>query len=415
MERAIFKLKNIVLYLAAMIAIAQPLGAVSQSQTGADWAQWWGPNRDGISAESDWLAQWPTEGPTKCWEVSIGNGYSAVSVSDGRVYAMGTDGTNDGVFCFDAASGEPKWKVEYACGLYDVMHKGGPSSTPLIDGDWVYTLSKDGDLYCLNAKTGDEGWKRNLREDLKLEPPTFGYCTSPMIEGGRLIVDVGVVVALDKGNGQTIWKSEPYHPSYASPTAFTHDGKRRLAVFNGNGLVVLDAETGGEIAQFEWYQDYRVNAGQPIIQGDRIFISTGYGKGCAMLKFDGEKLEPQWTNENMRNQFWSSVLWKGHIYGVDGDKLRCLDWETGEAKWTYEDYTKGSFMLADGKLIILSEVGEVVVGEPSPEGFREISQAHPMSGVCWTMPVLSNGRIYCRNEEGRLICLDVSAKANEEE
>ena len=417
MKRTKFGRRNIAFYLAAMIAIAPQVGAVGQSRTDADWAQWWGPNRDGISAESDWLAQWPMEGPTVIWEASIGVGYSAVSVSDGRAYTMGSEGANDRVFCFDAVSGEEKWRFEYACKQYGQYHKGGPSSTPLIDGDSVYTLSEDGDLHCLNANTGKKLWWRNLREELKLEAPTFGYCTSPMIEGGRLIVDVGVVLALDKAGGETIWQSKAYHPSYASPVAFTHDGKRRLAVFNGNGLVVLDAETGAEIAQHEWYHEYRVNAAQPIIHGDEIFITTGYGKGCSLLKFDGAKLEPQWTNKNMRSQFWSSVLWKGHIYGFDNDRLRCLDWETGEAEWTDEtpDYVKGSSVLADGKLIILSESGEMIVGEPSPEGFREISQAHPMSGTCWTMPVLSNGRIYCRNEAGRLICLDVGAKAADEE
>jgi outer membrane protein assembly factor BamB len=179
-------------------------------------------------------------------------------------------------------------------------------------------------------------------------------------------------------------------------------------VFNSSGLVILDPKDGRELMLHPWRTDWNVNAAIPIVSGDKVFISSGYNVGCALLQVSGDKPVVIWQNKNMRNHFNSCVLWKGYLYGVDESQLRCLDWETGDVKWTQRGLGKGSLMLADGKLIIMSDKGKLVIAEASPDEFKELASVKVLSGLCWTVPVLSNGKIYCANHEGDLICLDVS-------
>jgi len=141
-----------------------------------------------------------------------------------------------------------------------------------------------------------------------------------------------------------------------------------------------------------------------------VFVSSGYNRGATLVKVEGNKTSTVWEDKNMRNHFNSCLLWKGHLYGIDEDQLRCLVFDTGEVKWTEKSVGKGSLLIADGKLIVLSDKGELMVADPSPEGFKPISRAQVLSGKCWTTPVLSNGRIYCRNAAGDVVCLDVSGK-----
>jgi len=180
-----------------------------------------------------------------------------------------------------------------------------------------------------------------------------------------------------------------------------------LAIFNTLGLVIKNINNGQEIANVEWKTDYNVNAVTPIIFGDNIFISSGYNTGGALYKFDGKTLTQIWKNKNMRNHFNSSVLWNGNLYGIDEDQLRCLDFKTGVVKWTQRGLGKGSFMLADGKLIVMGEKGDLVIAEATPNKYTELVRAKVLDGLCWTVPVLSGDKIFCRNHEGVLVCLDV--------
>ena len=164
-----------------------------------------------------------------------------------------------------------------------------------------------------------------------------------------------------------------------------------------------------------WKTDYDINAANPVICGDTVFISSGYGKGCARLRIKEDKVIELWRNKNMKNQCSSCVLWQGYIYGFDGQvngggKLTCLSHKTGESKWSQKGMGTGSLMVADGKLIILGEKGKLVIAEASPNGFKKLSSAQVLTGRCWTVPVLANGRIYARNADGRLVCIDVNTK-----
>ena len=186
-----------------------------------------------------------------------------------------------------------------------------------------------------------------------------------------------------------------------------------MAIFASRELVGLIASNGKVIWTLPWKTSYDVNAADPIVTGNTIFISSGYNKGCALLKMGADSVSEIWRNKNMRNHFNSCVLWQGYIYGLDdgsGKELRCLDFKTGQVQWGQTGFGKGSLILADGKLIILSERGKLVTAPASPEGFKELSSAQILSGKCWTSPVLANGRIYARNADGRLVCVDVSGK-----
>ncbi len=183
-----------------------------------------------------------------------------------------------------------------------------------------------------------------------------------------------------------------------------------MALFSTTELEAVTAADGKLLWKFPWKTKYGVNAADPIINGDKFFISSGYNEGCALVQIRSNKAAVLWQNKNMRNHFNSSVLIQGNIYGFDESDLKCLDWSSGAVKWAEGGLGKGSLMAADGKLIVLGEKGMLVVADASPAGFKPISHAQVLGGKCWTTPVLSNGKIYCRNARGDLVCVDVSGK-----
>ena len=378
----------------------------------SDWPQWRGPTRDGISTESDWLAQWPASGLKPLWKTNVGLGCSSISVSQGRAYTQGNSNETDTVFCFDAATGKVLWQHSYACPLAPKYWDGGTLATPVVDGDRVYTVSKVGQLFCLHAATGEILWRKHLQIDCGAKMPTWGFAGSPLVIGQWVLFSTGAtdgaLMAFDKLTGAVAWQTGNDPAGYSTPTLFTFAGKQCLAVFNGFGLVVQELDGGKEIARFPWKTKYDVNAATPIVAGDKIFISSGYSTGCALLQLQPGSLTALWQNKAMRNQFSSCVLWQDHLYGFDESALTCLDFATGAVKWTEPSLGKGALMLADGKLIIQGEKGELVLAEPSPAAFKEIARAKVLGGKCWVAPVLANGRLYARNNAGDLVCLNVA-------
>ena len=377
-----------------------------------DWPQWRGPNRDGISTESNWSATWPATGPKQLWKLNVGLGCSAVSVSHGRAYTQGNQSETDTVYCLDATTGKSVWQYSYACPLAPKYWDGGTLATPTVDGDRVYTVSKVGHLFCLQAETGKVLWQKQLATDFGGNMPTWGYAGSPLVIDQWLLLSTGAtngaLVALDKLTGAIAWKTGSDPAGYSTPTLFTFQSQPCLAVFNGFGLVVHALTDGKEIARFEWKTKYAVNATTPIVAGDKIFISSGYNTGGALLQLAAGRLTELWQNKAMRNQFNSCVLWQDHLYGFDESTLTCLDFATGTVQWKQEGLGKGSLMLAGDNLIIQSETGDLVVAPPSPAGFKELTRAKVLSGKCWVVPVLANGRLYVRNNAGDLVCLDVA-------
>lgn len=390
----------------------------SGTAAAADWPQWRGPDYNGISKETDWDATFPEGGPKVLWEKSIGTGFASISVSDGKAYTMGNIDDNDILYCFDAATGSEIWKKSYPCPLLNKNHEGGPCATPTIDGDAIYTFNKNGDAIRFNLANGDIVWHKNLNKEFDFKFPRWHFSGSPLIVEDLVILNAGTSgVALKKDDGSIAWKSDTGVCGYATGVPLTLDGQNCIVMMVSKEAVALNPATGEVLWSFPWETNYDINAAEPLISGDKIFISSGYNRGCALLKIDENKVTELWQNKNMCNQINSSVLWEGFIYGFSGQvggrgkgELKCMEFESGNVKWSQEGMGTGSLMLANGKLIILSEDGKLVIAEASPEEFKEISSARILTGKCWTVPVLANGAIYARNADGRLVCVDVSGK-----
>ncbi len=399
--------------------LAGPLSLAASAGDGADWPHWRGPGMDGISAETDWFAPWPGSGPKVVWSAKIGTGFSSMSICDGRLYTMGNTAASakdkdqkDQVFCFDTETGKEIWRHVYDHPLDPRYYKGGPSATPTVADGRVYTFAKKGLVFCLDAKTGKEVWSRHLGEKDGFEPPKWGFAGSVLVHGDLLIINAGKYgVALKKKSGKIAWKSETDPGGYSTPLPFAAGGKKGVAMYSAKALYTMNPKTGKLIWEHPWITSYDVNAADPIFIGDRVFVTSGYKRGCALFKVGPKGLTELWTNKNMSNQCNSSVLFEGHIYGFDGNVggkgiLRCLDLETGESVWERKGLGTGSLMLSDGKLIILSEKGTLVIVKATHEGYEEIGNARILKGLCWTVPVLCNGKIYARCAEGDLVCID---------
>lgn len=377
-----------------------------------DWPQWRGPKRTGISEETGWSATWPAEGPKRVWNASVGIGYASMSVSQGKVYTMGNVGEVDHVYCLDANTGKELWDHSYPCSSEDPNGYPGTRCTPTVDGDRVYTVSREGDLFCLNATNGKVVWSKNFPKDFRAEIPTWGFSGSPLVEVNLLLVEVGgpgaSVVAFNKMNGSIVWKNGSDHVGYSSLAPYDYGGQRAFAVFSKEHIVGRTMRGGGELWRHPWKTSYGVNAATPIIQGDKVFISSGYNFGAAVLQFSSRPPKIVWQNKSMRNHVSSCVLWNNHIFGFDESELKCLEFATGRMKWSEKGFGKGSLMAADGKLVIYGDSGKLAVAEASPDGFKQLASAQVLGGKStWAVPVLANGKIYCRSLD-KLVALDVS-------
>ncbi len=392
---------------------------MASSALGEDWPQWRGPDSNGISSETGWLGNWPATGPKILWKKEIGRGFATMSISKGRVYAMGNTAKSkndanqkDVVFCFDADTGREIWKFSYDCPLLPRNHEGGPCATPTVSGKYVYTFSKQGQVHCLDAVTGEKIWARNLQQEEGLKPPTWYFSGSPTIYGDLVLLDAGAAgIALDRNTGNTVWKSASAGAGYSTPVIAQVNGKDIVGLFVQKNFLGVDPKNGKQILKFPWKTSYDVNSADPIFSGNTVFISSGYGTGGAVLKISGNQCSKVWRNKEMKNQCNGSVLWQGYIYGFDGQVggkgiLKCIEYQTGDNRWEHKGLGTGSLMLADNKLIILGESGKLVIAEATPAGYKPLRQAQILTGKCWTMPVLANAKIYARNAEGTLVCVD---------
>ena len=386
----------------------------------ADWPNWRGPNYNGVSEEKNWDPLKIKDGVKPLWQKSIGIGFSTISVADGRAYTMGNTGSKDVneakhsdiVFCFDAETGKEIWKYSYPQPLDPKYYEGGSLATPTLNAGKVYTISKDGKVFCLDAKTGKVIWQKNLSKDLSIKRTTWGHSGSPVIIDNMVIYNAGSMgVALNKNDGDLIWQGGKEPGGYATAVPFMNGNKKGIAMFSFSDIIGLDAATGKELWRYPWKTTYDVNAADPIIVGNKIFISSGYGIGCALIKIENEKAVELWNSDNMHNKMNGCVLWKDYIYGVeDSGELRCLDFKTGRILWAQKGFGNGSLMIADSKLIVLGEKGNLVIANATVDGYKVISEAKILSPRCWSVPVLANGRIYARNANGDMVCLDVSKK-----
>ncbi len=384
--------------------------------TAADWPHWRGPSRDGVTAESGWNDTWPADGPPVAWKAKVGLGYSSFVVAGSRAYTLGHADNADTVFCFDADSGKTVWKHSYPAELGDKYFDGGTTGTPTTDGDRVYSLSRWGDLFCFEAATGKVVWSKNIQQETGARVPEWGFGGAPLVSGNLLILNVGDAgVAVDKATGKLAWKSAPKSAGYSTPLPVTLAGNSLALLASAQSYVAVDPATGHEAWRAKWVTQYEVNAADPIVKDDRMFLSTGYGKGGGLFKLGAGEPELRTKVKALRTQMNAAVLHGGFLYGVDGDttekaSLKCVDFATGTEKWVHPGFGSGGVIVADGKLIALSGTGELLIAPAKPDGFAPTTRAQVQGGKCWTAPVLANGRLLTRNSKGDVVCVDLRAK-----
>ena len=382
----------------------------------ADWPIFRGPNHNGISTETNWLAKWPQEGPKRLWKASLGVGYAGITVANGRTYAAGNQDNTATLFCFDAETGSNIWKFSFPNQIMNDFSPprgmGGTSSAATIEGNRAYLLSGDGCLFALDTQGGAVVWSNNLAAELGADKPHWGFTGAPLIQDNLLVLDIGSAgAAVDKSSGKVVWHSDKAGTGYSTPVPCSFNGTPAVALVTADHAYALETKTGKQIWSFPFKA--QINIADVVVSSNDFFMSAGYNYGAMMARFDGTNAVKVWANQNFGNQINTSILIDGFLYGPVGAvnsgsmSLQCVDFATGERKWSFDGLAGGGLIAADHKIITLSDKGELVVGEASPAAFTPISRAQVLGQWCWCAPTLANGRIYCRNNLGDLVCLDV--------
>lgn len=382
----------------------------------ADWPVHRGPDSDGISKESGLKTSGKAE---IAWQTEIGLGYSTPVVAGGSVFISGHDGAEeDTLVCIDAKSGTVKWEFSYPQPLGDLYFQGGTTGTPTVSGGRVYHIAREGEIFCLDAKNGEVIWQKHLQKDFGYSKPTWGFTGAALIHGPLVMVNAGDSgIALRKDDGNAVWKSEDEEAGYSTPLAIEKNGRKYVIFSNKRYYTCVEAETGNKAWEYKWMTRYGVNSADPVVSGDYIFLSSGYGKGATLIQWDGAG-EPTrvWQNREMRTQMNAAVLIDGHLYGIDGNEsqdgtgLKCLELMTGKTKWLDTDVGHGTVSAVQGNLLVLTEQGVLQVAPATPSSYEPTFEQNVVAPRVWTVPVFSNGKVYCRNASGNLVAVVMSKK-----
>jgi outer membrane protein assembly factor BamB len=383
-----------------------------------DWPNWRGPRHDGISDEVNWGGDWATCEPNVLWQRQVGTGFSSIAVAEGRLYTMGNSKLtigritreHDVVYCLDPNSGETLWTHAYQSALTPHLYEGGPSATPTVADGNVYTFSKRGIAYCLDANDGSVLWQSDLVADYGVRVNTYGFAGSAYVDANLVIYNAGTHgLALHAADGTLAWETGTNRAGYSTPVPFDFEQQRYLILMGERTLAAVHAQTGQVLWQHPWVTQYNANIPDPIVDGNLVFVSTGYQEGSALFDVATGQATQLWFQKNMQTWLNSSVFWKGYLYGPNdyGKALTCVEHSTGNIIWTQGGFGNGSVTLADGKMIILSEAGQLCIAEASPAGYRETGRGRILTGRCWSVPVLANGKIYARNARGTLVGVEL--------
>lgn len=379
---------------------------LAQSANNANWPQWRGPNRDGISKETGLLKQWPAEGPPLAWKAAgAGRGFSSFSVANGKLITMGLRGDREFVVAFDVATGREAWATPHG-NAFRNDRGDGPRGTPTVDGDRLYALGGNGDLSAFEVRTGKLLWSKNILKEFGGQQITWGISESPLVLGNKLLVNPGgpgaSIVALNKTDGSLIWKSQSDKAGYSSAIPVEVNGGTQVVFFTHQRAVGLDLKDGKLLWEYARAANNVANAATPIARGNRVFISSDYGTGGGVveIKPDGSAQEV-WFTKDMRNHHSSSVLIGDHLYGFSSAILTAVKFDTGEIAWRDRSVGKGSLVYADGRLYCFSERGVIGLVEATPTGYVERGRfkIEPGELETWTHPVVAGGRLYLRDQD----------------
>ena len=402
----------------------QPLRAL-------DWPQWRGADRTDLSKETGLLKQWPAAGPTRLWLYrNAGAGYSGFSISRGKVFTMATRDDMEHVLALDEQSGRELWAASLTAALFLEAHGDGPRGTPTVDGDRVYALGSKGTVICVNFADGKVVWKVAM-QDFGGAVPMWGYAESVLVDGDKLICTPGgsrgAMVALDKQTGKLIWQSKGFADpaQYASIVPATINGVWQYVQLTMQHVVGVRAADGQLLWESEWPGQVAVIP-TPIVRDNLVYFSSGYSVGNKQVRIGpNNRAEDSFARNNvMKNHHGGVILVGDYLYGYSGGggdnagSWVCQNFRTGARVWSSTAFGKGAITFAEGMLYGLDESsGMVVLFEASPTGWKEHgrfrldpqSRNHAPSGLIWTHPVVSNGKLFLRDQEF-ISCYDIKAK-----
>jgi outer membrane protein assembly factor BamB len=425
-----------------------------------DWPQFLGSKANGTSAEGNLIDTFPEDGPPLVWEKDVGTGYSASSVRAEKLVLHHRLKNEEIVEAFAAADAKSIWRYAYPSSFVDPYgYNNGPRCTPLLTSNRCYTFGAEGKLLCLNLQNGKPIWERDTKKDWEVPEAFFGVGSTPILEGNLLIVMVGGqpnsgVVALDAATGKTVWESvgeknwegrpmigwpgertvdwkrirHDKQASYATPVAATVNGERQIFCLLRQGLVSLNP-TNGSVNFSYWFRaqvDESVNAANPVVIDNHVFISTAYYRvGSTVLRVlpGNRDVEPIWRSTALEIHWTTPIYHDGYLYAFSGRnepdaKFRCVEYKTGKIMWDRDErwrpyggtpntYGRGSAITADGKLIVLGEAGLLGIFRVDPQAPRELAryQVPQLKYPCWAAPILSDGKVFLRSES-KLLCFD---------
>ena len=399
--------------IVAMIAVSVVTGAAT------DWPQFLGPDRNGTYGGPALAETWGSAGPKVVWRKQIGQGFAGPAVVGNRVILFHRVGNEEVLESLDAANGNSTWRYAYPTRYRDDFgFDEGPRAVPVIADGVIYTFGAEGQLHAVDLAKGTRLWSEDTMKRFGVPKGFFGAAGSPLVEGGRVIANVGGdkagIVAFEAKTGKVLWTATDDDASYSSGVAATIGG-RRLGVFlTRDNLIGLDPASGMVQFQRRWRARIAasVNAATPIVVGDQIFVSAQYGPGAGVLRVNGSQLLDVWTSDDvLSNHYATSVFYNGYLYGFHGRQefgpsFRAVEFKTGMVKWSQEQFRAGSVLLAGERLVITREGGELILAAASPQAFQPIARAQIMQGVVRPYPALADGLLYIRNEN-TLLCLDL--------
>jgi outer membrane protein assembly factor BamB len=403
-----------------------PLALPELVATESDWPEFRGPKRDGhlrhVSFQTDWTAQ----PPKQLWGRRVGPGWSSFAVVAERAFTQEQRGEAEAVVCIELATGNEIWSHEDATRFYDVVAGAGPRATPTFHGGKVYAQGGSGKVNCLDAATGKLIWSRDVTEDgkpdakaEKLKPPLWGYASSPLVVGGVVVVFAGgkegkSVLAYDAESGELKWSAGKGTHSYSSPQLFTGGGQPQVLMVSERGLEAFDPDSGKLLWEHDWNLKDMFRVCQPHVIGEsQVLVGTPMAETRLLsLAKDGEtwSAKEEWTSKDLKPYYNDFVRLGDHLYGFDSDILVCIDLASGKKKWKKGRYGHGQALLLGeaGQMLVISDQGEVVLTEVSPQGLKEIAKFKALNGKTWNHPVIAGGKLLVRNGE-EMACFELTS------
>lgn len=394
-------------WLPAIISILLPVAVPA-----SEWAQFLGPTGNSISPEKIANKSWNENPPKMLWSIPLSDdGYAGPSTAGGKVFIVDHMGAENIVKALDIKTGKIIWTFNYPDA--EKPNYGYTRSTPVVSAGRVYILGRFGEIFCLNTKNGEKIWSRNICTEFAGKLPIWHYSMSPLIDGNKLILCPGgpnaAMVALDKTTGKTIWQGGGSDlPGYATPHIAVINRQRQYIVFTGLSMIGVDAANGNLLWSLPWKSGYDINSAAAQVIGDTIFLTSGSGHGCALIKITDNKPAILWENKAMKCLFSSPVYSGGYVYGVsEPGELVCINRQDGTSRWKQVGFDFGALIAVDGVLIAFDgKGGDLFMVQTSPDSYQQLGKFTPLGGQSWTAPIISNGNLIVRNKSA-LACFSL--------